>query len=639
MARAETLSQLLSTDDMHIFKESDLKMRQLGFEDYAAEATQSLNDTSISSVSKLALKKNASYLNSLNASRELANLAFVLLQKSITSSSFDKEIDIFTAVLEQQLAPFPLLTREPLSAEQEEKIQALNTTDAMKLKRSFYYDRASNRYLIEKRNLVKAFSKAFLIAHPESVGDVNKIADLERWLDQNISDAIIDAYSTEVRQQNRFLGRALSLSLVRFFRTQNLKIEEAKLKYTLSKSGIYLQNQINAQYVFKTEQGDLRGYNLKSGDIAFEYSHGQEAFFTSLLASPQESADDSNAKRNNLKNSLWDATKFLDTDTYYDVLDKRDSRKKLTAKELKIYENFWNRKYANGFSHSGFVEVRKDNELGLSVAWIWDIYPENDKVGPVRLMTPEGFAFPEEMLKIGFLSYDPYKILKSFKGQVKKRGYLTEIWKGYSSFVGKYADGSSGPSIDTDIPYTWKAHVDKATVLRWAQTPDAEADRWYFQEVIPRITKRLRSYAVGPHAALFADGLVTAKDMYYCSQLIAITYLEEINLDLQNSTDKVWTLISYLTPPGRMAKGLDLKSRLISPNGLIWQDDIFGNLFYTFLDRSRVKAQETQKSPTVAESYSKHLENTLNLHDYPLTMSEDDELGLVEDAIVLDLES
>ena len=282
-------------------------------------------------------------------------------------------------------------------------------------------------------------------------------------------------------------------------------------------------------------------------------------------------------------------------------------------------------------------QVKKDEVSQISVAWIWDIYPERDKVGTVRLMTPEGFAYPEKMMKIAFLRYNSEKLLNSFKKQIAQRGFLEKIWEGYSSLVGRYADGDSGPSIDPDQSYIWHSKVDEKTVRSWTKIETSQAQQWVKNQVLPRVFDRVRSYLVSSEAKIFADGLVSAKDMLYCSQLVTMAYLEAVNLDVQSTRDEVWEILKYLSSSIKKVLKINIKHRLVSPNGLVWQSDIFENLYTVYLNRDRVEQQRVQKNPTVATEYTHLLEANLSIKS--LKIDEEDLINLKSSAINLDLEN
>lgn len=72
--------------------------------------------------------------------------------------------------------------------------------------------------------------------------------------------------------------------------------------------------------------------------------------------------------------------------------------------------DYWDPEISKGYSHVGMVEVRADAASRISYAWAWDSYP-NLGVGGIRLMNPEGFAYPERFVRIGFARYSAKKDL------------------------------------------------------------------------------------------------------------------------------------------------------------------------------------------------------------------------------------
>lgn len=610
------------------FKSTDAFLNRLGFEDFVAQIKKNQDQAQqISAVSKLALERSSMYLQSVNGARNLANLTAAVL----ATTEDLKTLELIKLIIIQQLSPFPLLTSEPLGEKQILEIKKGSVSDAIEAKKVLMSSRAGERFFTEKLNLIKAY---LILLKPKPENKKEVVA----WLDSVITDAIIDPYTVQKRQQNRFLGRALVVTLVQYYRAQKNTLAELQLKQLLRQHKLYIENYVNAYYVTEIENGDIRGVDLKSGDTALEYSHGQEAFFTSLLIQPQNSENRDTSKKYQLTNSVLDAYHFLDTDKYYAILDKKDTYRQLSPKEEQIYNDFWNKNYAKGFSHSGHVEVRKDEASQIAVAWVWDIYPEKDKIGPVRLMSPEGFSYPERMLKVGFLRNSPEKLLASFKKQISTRGYLSNIWTGYKSYVGRYDDGQMGPSIDTESRSVWPTQVSETQVMAWTKYSSGDAKKWYQTEILPRVFARLKDYLVSSKAKLFADGLVSAEDMLYCSQLIEVAYLEAANLDLQTSPDQIWEVLKYLNKSISNTLKLNLNDRLVSPNGLVWQSDVVERLETFYLNRDRVKLQEIKTNPTVASDYT----NFLSLFPEVKTTVIDNEkklLSIKDDYIQLDLEN
>lgn len=628
---AESFEEILTEAESKQFNSSDIFLRKMGYEDYSQMAQDTLDSQkNIHPVAELALKRNADYLGSLNSSRNFANAIYVALYRMDPSKLNQEDlsrIHLLVQIIVQQLSPFPLFTLEPIPQKEIQAIKKLNVSAAMDYKRNYFRERGVARLSQEKSHLVSA---SLNIINPEA----EFVQPVISWLDHTALGALMDSYTLERRQQNRFLGRALILTLMRYIRLNKLTELEKYLVNELRKNNLYIGNYIHAQYITNLGKDDLRGYNLKSGDIALEYSHGQEAFFTSLLVQPRKAADKSISELYRLSNRVLDARKFLDTSTYYELLDKKDVYVELSAKEKEVYDDYWSRDYSNGYSHSGIVEVKTDEETEISMAWIWDIYPEKDKIGVVRLLTPEGFSYAERHLKIGFLSLDPDKVFKSFQRQIQKRGYLEDIWQGYGSFVGTYSDGETGPSADMDEIYVWKTYIDKKTVMDWSQLNPNNAAVWYSQQVLPRVFSRIKSYVYSKDAKVFADGLLSARSMLYCSQMVLMSFLEGANLDLQEEPEELIYLVKAINSIKKNKHTIDTKYRFVSPNGLVWQSHLFKNLYSTYHSRERVLKQETQLSPTVADAYTNQFENLLV--KFPLKIDASKLSGIPKELMALD---
>ncbi len=625
------LSSLLTETRLVYYKEADSFLKRLGFEDFVGEINNTLvENKNISDISLFALRKSRAELRSFNAVRDLSSLTYAVLKSASNSADSKLQIKLLTSLIIQQLKPFPHMTAEPLPIEEIVKIKPLPIEEGMVLRNKWIVNRANDRFFEEKLNVLKLYMSLLKMNEKEHNNWV-------KALDRVLFRGLADPYTLEKRQQNRLFGRALIVTLVKFLRESKNTSAELELKNKLRQNGLYLESYVLGYYVADAGKNDLRGHQLLSGDIALEYSHGQEAFFTSLVIQPQSSENKTAAVTNHLNNSLLDSYKFFDTKKYYALLDKRDTYREWSAEEKTIYSDFWNRDYANGFSHVGMVKVHEDEASQIKVAWIWDIYPEKNKIGSVRILSTDEFAYPSGMLKIGFLRYEPEKLLASLRGQYKKRGFLKNIWEGYSSFIGKLPTGNLVPSFEGDSRYTWQTKVDQKDVERWVNSENLSGDLWFKDEALPRVFSRLRSYLVSSEAKLFADGLISAKDMLYCSQLVNMAYLEGINLDLQNSPDRIWEFLKYASDSIKNVLKLNIKDRIVSPNGLVWQQDIFKNLFTAYLDRSDVINQRSQVNPTVAQKYTTELGTIPEVK--AVQVDEDPLLILDDDEIQIDLES
>lgn len=575
---------------------------ELGFQNYVEKIDSQLkNGQDQSQVSLLALKTNKNILVSLNAVRDLGAFLFSVIHSASLSSA---EISAIEQLLIQQLRPFPMIHFEPMPLDQQRQIKNQDTAAGMKNKRAFANQRAQQRFTVEKNDLRQLF--LLLARHVPNHEIYNR--QLSQWFEDRISLAIRDAYVYQTRQQNRYLGYALALAYVASARLNQYNELESQLKSKLRDHSLYLENYIQAYAVHDVGNNDLRVYALKSGDVALEYYHGQESFLTSLVIEPSSLENKELASQYRLQTSLLNAYRFIDTHLFYSMLDKIETYKNLTRKDKNIYSDFWNHDYARGFSHSGLVKVNKNEATGLKMAWIWDSYPERSKVGPIRLMTVQGFAYPERMMRLGFLRYSPYKILESLKTQIKNRGYLKSVWESNESFVGESKDGTMVPNQDEDSRYLWPSTVAEATVREWMNINSSDADSWFENAFLPRVFQRLDDYLSGPNATLFADGFSNGKNLLYCSQMVVMAFLQGGNLDLQETPDQIWSLITYFSDEVKSALKLSIGQRLVSPNGLIWQKNIFQNLYQVNLTKSTTTRQMQQLNPTWAQQYSAELE-------------------------------
>lgn len=604
----------LSSNDKTSFEAADSFLKRMGFEDYSAQARKTLETTEdIAPVSKWALQLNEDKYETLNGSRKVGNFTYALLKKITRQSPehFNRALTVLTRIMIQQLKRFPQFRLEPLSIG---NTTGMTIAQMLELREVELSKRQIERYTVEKINLVKAY----LSIWPD-LDDDEKV-NLTHWLDEVFSDALWDTYRSGTHQQNRYLGRAIILAVVKYFRETGSHHLENKLASDLRTEFLFLENYIHGQYIQLNDDNKYVTHIFKSGDIAFEYSHGQEAFFTSLVVRPQKKENQNIAAQYKLINDYKDATKFLDTKDYNTAIDKKSLGLPLSFFNQRAYSEFWNMDYANGYSHCGLVEVRVDQQTGIKMAWIWDSFPGSHLDGGVRLMTPEGFSIVEKHLKLGVLRYDPKKVLSLFKEQISTRGYQTEVWKGYKSITKTNSDKVTTPFLLSNEEHFWPTKVDELTVKSWLLVTEKNAERWYQEIILPRVFNRVRAYVNSPDAVIFAVGLVSAQSMLYCSQLIVLAFLEATNLDLQDEQDKIPVFVHKLEDKIRNYINLNKDHRVVSPNGLIWQSKIFENLFAINLNREKANDHYYNiDGKTMAEIYTQYLSNLDEVKNTSLT--------------------
>ncbi len=303
----------------------------------------------------------------------------------------------------------------------------------------------------------------------------------------------------------------------------------------------------------------------------------------------------------------------------------------LTDSEEKIIQDYYDPKVSPGFSHCGLVDVRQDPNTKISLAWIWDIYPVQG-TGGVRVMTPDGFAFPEKNLRIGFARYDSAKLLTSFKKQILERGFKAVVWESDGSKVIVNDDKITVASIDKSKRSQWLSNIDESTVLSWTKLPVEQASSWYQNLLLPRVFKQMRSYVTSEKALLFAADIVDGEAMAYCSQLIRLAFLQGGNFNLQTSPDQFRKLSKFIVTHSQT--DLNLPPGFVTPAGLAWQSDIIETVVQFNFDRSRVEYQKS--SPFVIENYTRYLERDAEVKYFNLVTApeliEPEDIDITDDS-------
>ncbi len=608
-ANGQNNNQLrLTTAIQPSYGEAQEFLVRIGYEDFVAKAQQTIQaKTAQSSVSAAMLKKVSEYYKYLNSSRDLAALSYAFLRQADylpPSQKAETHALILTMAL-QQVQPFPLLALEPIF---NKEILNSKGSAAAKKRATYIEDRAMQRYLTEKSNILQVLS--YLATQSHLYSSLPEQTAFEMWADENLSYALEPQYMIGTRQQNRHLGRALIAVYVKhaietknYEALQNLKTRLAELKIELSEI-------LMAKYKL-VRNGQTELLQLRSGDLALEYSLGGQAYMISMGVQPATAEDQKIAKKfdliSNYKNIPIATSAVADRAT-----QKLKENHFLTEDEERALQEARDPEISRGYSHSGLVEIKTDAMTGISLAWIWDIFPQNDSLGNVRLMSPEGFAYPERFLRIGFAQYNAEKMRNAYVQQIEARGYLEIVWESYESDMVANENGRLKPSVVQSKRHKWPARITKnETMSLYEKAKQQSADEWYNRELLPRVFNQMRQYVYGPNALVFAKGLVNASSMAYCSQIINLAYLQSVNFDLQNHPDQYRPLPIFLGKTIPFLVPLDFKDRVIAPAGLVWQSHIIEDMHQMNFNRERELIQKVSDSPetTVAARYTNLLSN------------------------------
>lgn len=582
-------------------------LESMGFENYADAARKTLgNSKGLTDVVSLALEKNSIEYLSLNSAKEIGAISYALLSIAYRDNKFQEVRHILEPIIMKNLSSIPLVSIDI----QEIEYQNIILEDRYSKQKVILYERAQKRYKNDKEILIKAYLHI--------VNNILKLNfdrnELVNWLDEHISKNISKNYTNQTRQQSLYLGRSLVVSYVKFLREHKFKDIEEQFENYLENNYITLNNFITSSYTHKFKEKKEITIKMKNGDFAYEYSHGDEPFFTSLVVRPSEKNDSELANKYNLLSNLTHSLKFLNNDTYYNAIDKINTNLEPSAEELKVYENYWNINYAKGFSHAGIVEVKEDAEYKIAIAWIWDIFPDTDKIGTIRLMNAESFGDSNKHLKFAISRNSPLKLLNVYKEQLTQVGYKENIWESNSSFVGKYINSDkSGPAIDDSEQYIWKTHISREDYKSWTNIKEADASDWFNQIILPRVFHRIKEYIYTKDAKVFANGLLSARDMLYCSQMIVVAYLEATNIDIQPHHDSVPNFLLALNKKLKMFDSRGINHRIVSPNGLIWQSKL--NMSLEVIEHDKNESQFNHLKRNDSNNYLKRYSNMLNYNE------------------------
>ncbi len=575
-------------------------LAKMGYVNYGAKASETyeeLKDKNTHPVTLLALSNAAPAFAGLHSSFILGSLyySFLTLNAKLPVDQQSKNLQIMLNMATQQIMPFPALGLEPI---QDVRYQANRGEIALKIREQYLQKRGVDRHLLEKTNLIKAFT--YLYKQLEIKERIN-VANFQGWLDIHLQEILHHQYSLQL--QNRYFGRAMVLATVKFARDSQNAIIEEKLKNQLRSVEIDLDNLVNARYQTKTLDRKNSIYQMKNGDIALEFSSGQEAYFTSMGVEPTNPENAALAKKLQITSSYSNLPMFAAEKNYSAALKRKRSNLFLNEDQESMISSYWDANISKGYSHAGMVQVKTDDTTKISVAWIWDIFP-NTRGGGIRLMTPEGFSHPNEFLRIGFARYSPVKILATFKKQFAERGYLTNVMESFESYL-DFSERKTGKGeADKTKKIMRVTHISKNDMFSLvANVKDADAEQWYQNTILPLVFDQIEKYIYSEDAMIFAKNLINANGMAYCSQMIRLAYLQSTNFDPAPTSDK------YRSLPLMLAKyfpdDLSLRGeKFISPAGLVWQANVLEQHIILDFDRSSVERQE--KSRTFADHFANY---------------------------------
>jgi hypothetical protein len=616
--------QSLGTKDAAVFRKTENFLSGLGFKNYTAQIQNTLDTkTNISAVSKAALEESIEFYEIFNASRKISALAYLYLKKSEKLNTTDRT-QVFALIVKmaaQQSMPFPLLSLEPIH---DKEYSNSYGKKALVIREKKLKLRAAERFKLEQDNLLKTFSKL------NQMTNTLNSDDFQLFIAEQIYVVLENAYTATSTSQNRYLGRALIAVLIKYYRENHFQQGEEQLKKYLAFYKLDLDQIVNAKMELNSQIEDI-----KSGDIALEFSVGISAYAISAGVQPTNTENKKIAQKEKLISSFGTALFNLERG-YKSTLQKQRLNGELTEQDQSVLESFWYSSNSKGYSHAGLVEVKTDKATGISLIWIWDCYPSG-RLGYVRLSTPEGFAHAETHVRFGLARYSPQKVLLNFKQQINTRGYLENVWESPGSKLVADEAGDLSAQIDSSKKYFWPSKASKSEILNWNKNVTLNnSEDWYQKQMLKRVFKVVESYAFGEKAVVFSAGIVNAESMSYCSQMIKLAFLQGANFDIQDSEDQYRQLPKTINKLLPNAIPFDMSDKIIAPGGLVWQSKILEKHIQVILNRDYVKAQQNPQGETTASKYTRFLSDptidTIELLIQPLQI-ELQELNISDDDI------
>lgn len=603
-----SFSQGLKINNSPSYKEAETFLFNLGFENYIQKAQHTLaTEQNLDVISKAALQKTLKYYLQIEGVKNISALTYALLDGvSCGREQVCVERDMVIQTIVQQTQSFPLISLEPFAEQARKGYQVLQGEEASDYRIDYLESRGVERYNLEKQNILRILK--YVALRQRLLSTAEEVKNFEKHVDQNLHEILEPNYLPNTRQQNRHLGRGLTAVYIKWAQEKKCISCVDKLKTAMRKHDVQLEQVIGANFRMKNNEQD-KLLQLKNGDLALEYSSGGQSYLISMGLKPTQPDDLKIAKEHKLINSYGKMPLVVLNPGYGFVKNRQHQNYPLTEDQERLLQFHWDPNMSRGFSHVGIVEVKQDPKTKISLAWIWDIFPQNDRVGVVRPMTPEGFAYPERFTRIGFARYNPEKMRQKFLLQKQTRGFMSVVWKSSGSKMA-VKDATSErlvPLMDATTNYEWPSLIQQNELEQLIEkSKNMSGDEWFNNEALPRVFSQIRDYIYGRNALVFAKDLVNAKSMAYCSQLITLAYLQSLNFDLQTNTDKYRSLphLAGTIAPSMLTQ--KVSDRIIAPAGLVWQSDATEMVVQMNFSRERIKAQQEldANGKSVAQRYA-----------------------------------
>ena len=588
---------------------------RLGFEDFSAKAQSTIDEIdsqslNVNTLVKPALAINVERYKMVTAARELAVLFRLAISKAEKNNELPVLLDRMTRLAAYHLMPFPLVGLEAFPKNEVYKFKRGDA--ALELREAYLIERAVDRFQKEASALAAALVQGLYGNDPSLYLNYN---DQILKINQLVTDSIKYQYEFTGLQQSRYLGRALTATLLRYTRQKKLIGYESRLSSLLNLEGQFLSNHISSKLSFRDRKNKIMTYQVHNGDFAHEYSAGPEAFAISAGVHPKGSEKNKFANKNKLiGNSL-----FIPMLGFNPLVEFAQNRQKqnynLSEQQENALNQVWDESNIQGFTHAGLSEIKTDKESGIEMVWIWDIYPYGN-VGGVRVQTPENFAYAELYNRIGFVHYDSKKVLSHFQKNYSESGYKNTVWDSFATSADNPSSADPGVEINKSKRVARKNYLDQPTAQKWMTYSTTESADWFNNEVVPRTFGMIKKYLTGQEVLFFSNGFKNIEGAAYCSQFVLLAFLQAAQLDMQTENDQSISLTKALIKIGVLE--VESNDRIVSPNGFAWQKDLVDQVFAVNLNRQVVDQQKANHPalnglPTVSNQRLKLISDLLQI--------------------------
>lgn len=534
---------LLSRAQQQVFYDTIAFLDRMGFENYSAQAQATLDSGEADETQRRILENNRDRLAAVSIARDLAAYLYARIADRCGEPNISERLVQFTARnLNFGIKGLPDELPPEIQNIKDRKLREIEADKYLRL----YIENAVNQSVSDLR--ADALSVIYSPEEAQALerGKDPRFAAEMKYLTEIIERLVIAKYSHLELTQTRFLGRALSLAVVRHARVNKRpEIEDRLRKVTLA-HGEILDNYISARHVLTpglSEKGENRvePLDLKTGDLLTVYNRASEDQLQGVKLYPQGWL---NQLRQFLRLQLGfqGMRSFIPWEKRITVKRLRGERLTWTETLVSFALNF--PVFRRGYTAVGLVDVKTDKETGLKATWVLRNVG-NEGLGGIQIEDVRNFATPGVTDRIGHSRLDGKAL-----AQLNRKSPLGERIE--------FSDGEKS-SFPIELSAEEREEILKSVARKGV---DAEAG--------PRAVEAMKKMMTGSGAVGFHWGAQAGKGLLSSGQVVVAAYAQGAGLEVQSIKDSVYLSRGVSPADRKAAQG----SRVVAPTSWSWDTSL-----------------------------------------------------------------